>query len=89
MAQVLGHIKNCEAYLKDVVVFTDTLDSHLSILDRVFARVQTASLTLNLAKCEFGHATVTYLGKQLGHGTVCPPDAKVQAIVLFPSPKTK
>ena len=29
-----------------------------------------ASLTLNLAKCEFGKATVTYLGKQVGQGEV-------------------
>ena len=48
-----------------------------------------ASLTLNLAKCEFGKATVTYLGKQVGQGEVRPLAEKVQAIIDFPVPQSK
>lgn len=43
-----------------------------------------ARLTLNLAKCEFGKTSVTYLGKQVGHGQVRPVDAKITAVVKFP-----
>lgn len=89
MAQVLGDVDNSEAYLDDVVIFTDTYDSHICVLAHVFARLQTASLTLNVTKCEFGHATVTYLGKQVGHGTVRPLDAKIKSIATYPAPKTK
>lgn len=39
-----------------------------------------ASLTLNLAKCVFGQTRVTYLGKVVGCGKVCPIRAKVEAI---------
>ncbi|KAM9364884.1 fibulin-2 [Pholidichthys leucotaenia] len=48
-----------------------------------------ASLTLNLAKCEFGKAVVTYLGKQIGHGEVRPLTAKVEAILSYPVPGTQ
>ncbi|XP_039894583.1 uncharacterized protein LOC120737796, partial [Simochromis diagramma] len=48
-----------------------------------------ASLTLNLAKCEFGKATVTYLGKEVGQGKVRPISAKVNAILNFPVPTTR
>lgn len=41
-------------------------------------------MTLNLAKCEFGKASVTYLGKQVGHGQVRPVNAKVEAVLSFP-----
>lgn len=55
----------------------------------MFDRLAKAILTLNLAKCEFARATVTYLGKQVGHGQVRPVDAKISAIVEFPVPSTR
>lgn len=50
----------------------------------VFDRLQKASLTLNLAKCKFGRATVTYLGKEVGQGQVRALSSKVQAIIEYP-----
>lgn len=50
----------------------------------VFAHLAYASLTVNLVKCEFGHATVTHLGKQVGKGQVRLIEAKVSAIMNFP-----
>ncbi len=52
-------------------------------------RLNEASLTLNLAKCEFARAVVTYLGKLVGQGQVRPVEAKVSAIIEFPSPTNK
>lgn len=48
-----------------------------------------AQLTVNLAKCEFAKATVTYLGKVVGQEVVRPVDAKVVAIQRFPVPLIK
>lgn len=46
-------------------------------------------LTVNLAKCEFTRATVTYRGHVVGQGEVCPVQAKVAAVESFPPPATK
>ncbi len=43
----------------------------------------------NLAKCEFAKAVITYLGKLVGRGLVRPVEAKVSAIIEFPSPTNK
>lgn len=86
---VFEDIPNCTAYLDDVVIHSPTWDEHLSTLRLVFHRLENASLTLNLAKCEFGKATVTYLGKQVGRGQVRPIASKVEAIVSYPAPKTR
>ncbi len=48
-----------------------------------------ANLTVNLSKCEFDKATVTYLGKVVGQGHVHPVRAKVTANDQFPIPTTK
>uniref|UniRef100_A0A669F703 Gypsy retrotransposon integrase-like protein 1 n=1 Tax=Oreochromis niloticus TaxID=8128 RepID=A0A669F703_ORENI len=89
MQRVLCGVKNCEAYLDDIVVYSPTWSEHLETLSQVFRRFCESSLTLNLSKCEFGKATITYLGKQVGQGQVRPVTAKVQAIVDFPVPQTK
>lgn len=44
---------------------------------------------INLAKCEFAKAIVTYLGKVVGQGQVRPVQAKIMAVQQFPPPTTK
>lgn len=89
MNLVLSGVDHCEVYLDDIVVYTDSWTAHLKTLTEVFERLSRASLTLNLAKCEFGKAVVVYLGKQVGQGRVCPVTAKIQAILDFPAPQTR
>ena len=89
MTKVLGDMEGCALYLDDVVVFSDTWDSHVERIRALFARLAEARLTVNLAKCEFAKATVTYLGRVVGQGTVRPVEEKVKAVVRFPVPVTK
>ena len=46
-------------------------------------------MTVNLAKTEFCHATVTFLGQLVGQGQVKPLEAEVNAISEVPVPKCK
>lgn len=86
---VFADVPNCTAYLDDVVIHSSTWSEHLASLKMAFQRLESASLTLNLAKCEFGKATVTYLGKQVGRGQVRAITGKVEAIIAFPAPSTR
>ena len=89
MNTVLRGVRNCEVYLDDIVAYSSHWDEHVKTLSEIFERLCKASLTLNLAKCEFGKAVVIYLGKIVGQGRVCPVTAKVQAIIDFPAPHTR
>ena len=89
MNLVLRDIPNCNVYLDDVVVYSSCWADHITTLTTVFTCLAQASLTLNLAKCEFGKAVVTYLGKQVGRGQVRPVTAKVDAILSYPVPTTR
>lgn len=86
---VLACVPNCDAYLDDLVVYSSDWVEHLALLKLVFERLSDASLTLNLTKCEFGQATITYLGKEVGQGQGRPVEAKIAAITEFPAPKTR
>lgn len=83
---VLSGVDGCEAYLDDIIIYSGSWVEHLKTLYHVFRQL---CLTLNLAKCEFARATVTYLGKVVGQGQVKPVYTKVEAIVSFPPPLTR
>ncbi|KAK7909313.1 hypothetical protein WMY93_013997 [Mugilogobius chulae] len=87
--RVLRGVPGCEAYLDDIVIHSKTWDEHISQLREVFRRLDNANLTINLAKCEIGKATVVYLGKIVGGGMVKPVQAKIEAIAAFPVPVTR
>lgn len=70
MQLVLSGVAHCNVYLDDIVIYSDTWSDHVATLTEVFQRLSSANLTLNLAKCEFWKATVTYLGKVVGHEKV-------------------
>ncbi len=59
---VLVGLTNCNVYLNDLIVHTMIWEERLRVLEQMFIRLGSALLTLNLAKCEFGKNTVTYLG---------------------------
>lgn len=86
---VLSGWPNCNTYLDDLIIYTPTWEKHVKSLTQVFARPATASLTVNLAKCEFRPATVTYLRKQVGKGQMRLIEAKVSAIMDFPVPTNR
>ncbi|KAL0152873.1 hypothetical protein M9458_051806 [Cirrhinus mrigala] len=89
MQRVLVGVTNCEVYIDDGVVYSSSWEEHVKALEDVFSKLAAASLTLNAAKCEFGKAVVTYLGRQVGQGCVRPVAAKVEAILQFPTPSNK
>lgn len=86
---MLAGVPNCNAYLDDLVLYSTGWMEHLKLLRTLFERLKKASLTLNLSKCVFGKAIVTYLGKEVGEGQVKPLEAKVAAIVDFPVPTSR
>lgn len=89
MNHVVSGLTGCSVYLDDVVIYSDTWYSHLRRIRLLFERLVEAHLTINLAKCSFAMATVTYLGHVVGQGRVAPVQAKVVAIAEYPQPTTK
>ena len=86
---VICGLDGCDAYIDDVIIYSDSWSDHLQRIMKFFDRLSKAKLTVNLAKTEFCHATVTFLGHLVGQGQVKPLEAKVNAISEFPVPKCK
>ena len=76
-------------YLDDIIVTGDLWEIHLDRLRNVFERLRNYDVTVNLAKCEFGKATVKYLGHEIGNGLVKPLECYIESIMNFSKPQTK
>ena len=86
---MISGTSGCEAYIDDIIIYTETWAEHIDVLNQFFTRLAEAKLTVNLAKSDFGKATVTFLGHVVGYGTIKPIEAKVEAISKFPVPEGK
>ena len=86
---VIADVPGCEAYIDDVIIYSDTWSAHLNQIHKFFDNLRAANLTVNLSKSEFGHAKIQFLGHIVGGGEVKPITAKVEAINNFPVPSNK
>ena len=59
--KIMASFQGCEAYIDDVIVFSNTWKKHLERLCESFRRLRAAKLTVNLVKSDFEHAHVTYV----------------------------
>ena len=55
LAGLGGPYPFCFAYIDDILVFSDTLEEHITHLQQVFERLRSAVLLLHLKKCVCWH----------------------------------
>lgn len=89
MDKVLHDEKNVVTYFDDIVIFSDSWESHLEDIENVVKKLQEANLTVRPSKCKIGATQLKCLGHIVGNGSVTPDPSKVQAIQDFPLPVTK
>jgi len=89
MNQVIAGLDDCEAYIDDLVLYSDSWEEHIKPLGEFFCRLRDANLTVNLSNSEFCRARVVFLGHIVGQGEIAPVASKVDAIVNFPIPGDK
>jgi hypothetical protein len=73
-------------YFDDILVFTDTWEKHLALLDKVFTRMKASFLSGKATKCKFGFKEVKFLGHLISDGTIRPLPDRVKAVAEMPAP---
>ena len=74
------------AYLDDKLIYSETLEQHLSHLETVFERVRQHELKLKLKKCSFLQLETQYFGFVINDRGISPDPKKVEAIRSLPTP---
>jgi len=75
--------------LDDVTIFSDTWKCHLKHVREVLERLRAASLTHNVANCQFCLRSMQILGYTLMDGQITPSDEKIEVILKLAPAKTK
>ena len=86
---VLSGIEGLFCYLDDILLCSEDVESHMSLLNQVFQRLKDNGLTLALDKCHFGQSSVDYLGYQVTATGIRPLRRKVEAIQKIPKPTSQ
>ncbi|GBL60345.1 Retrovirus-related Pol polyprotein from transposon 297 [Araneus ventricosus] len=90
MSQVL---ENCESfavpYLDDIAIYSNNWEDHLKHANEVLKRIGDANLTIKPSKCKFAQNRTKYLGHVVGSGIRTPAEAKIKAVLDFPTPTSK
>ena len=76
-------------YLDDILIFTDTLEEHRSVTQRVLELMEKHKLYLKPEKCEFEKTTVEYLGVIISHNSVAMDPVKIAGVQEWPEPTNK
>lgn len=80
--------KNCLVYVDDIIVWADTYEKHLQVLDEVFTLLFNAGLILSWRKCHFFKEYCEYLGFKVGQGKIIASPSKTECISNYPRPNT-
>ena len=80
------HWSTCLVYLDDIIIFSKTIEEHLTRLREVLSRLRTAGLKLKPRKCHLLKQSVHYLGHVLSSEGVKTDSAKIKCITEWPTP---
>ena len=76
------------AYLDNIIIFSKTLEEHLSHIRMVFEKLCSAKLSMKLSKCHFFSKEIQYLGHILNTKGIQPLLSKTPAIQQMQPPTT-
>lgn len=74
-------------YLDDIVVWSATIEEHLSRLREVFSRIRQAGLKLKPQKCQLLQERIAFLGHEVSADGIRTDPAKVKAVKEWPVPR--
>jgi hypothetical protein len=81
-------IRKCVlVFMDDILIYSPTLEDHLSHLQQVFQLLQANQLSVKLSKCSFAQESLDYLGHVISRHGVATDPTKVLAVQQWPVPK--
>ena len=91
--RLMGHIlrgleyRFALIYIDDIIIFSKSIEEHLTHLEEVFRRLKAANVKLNPKKCCFAKQKVEYLGHVVTPDGVKPNPEKIRVVRDFPIPR--
>lgn len=78
----------CVVYLDDILIFSTSLEEHITNLRKIFNKIRSAGLKIQIDKCSFLCKETEYLGHVLTEKGIKPNPNKIAAIQTLKLPTT-
>ena len=88
MAAVLAGLKGVQVYVDDIIIWTETLEQHTSLVEQVLERLNKAGLTINSEKSEWFMEQVDYLGHTVAYNSIKMNADRVRDYASKPVPRS-
>ena len=89
MQVILQGLDKAFVYLDDILLFSETEEEHVKLIEEVLKRLSENHMPLSVEKCQFGVSEVEYLGYLVNSQGIKPLQRKIQALQAFKTPKTQ
>jgi len=76
-------------YIDDILIFTQIMDEHRSIVKQVLQILANNKLLLHPKKCKFHQTKIKYLGVILSQDSVKADPTKIKGVAQCPEPRDK
>ena len=76
-------------YIDDMLIGTETIESHMEVLEELFSILIKFNFTLNVSKCEFLKTEILFLGFIISTNGIRPDPQKLDIIRNFEEPNNK
>ncbi|UYV73063.1 K02A2.6-like [Cordylochernes scorpioides] len=80
--------KNCQCFIDDVLIYSESLEQHLADLTEVLDRLRKYGLQVRPSKCQLFQEEVTFLGHRVDKDGIHPKENNIEKIKNMSPPKT-
>lgn len=84
-----GSNTNVQVYVDDMLISTQSFESHLLVLRGLFEKILHSGMTLKFSKCEFICPRIKFLGHIITPQYIIMDPEKLEAVNAFPYPRNK
>ena len=88
MNKILSGLPGVLYLIDDILAYGNSTQEHDNRLEATLNRIQSAGITLNKAKCEFGKGTIKFLGHMINSDGISADPQKIEAIVNMQAPSS-
>jgi len=75
------------ASMDDILIYTETVEEHVTIIRRVMDRLRKAGLCVRINKSSFHHEEVEFLGYKISKRGIAMTSTKVAEILAWSTPE--